>query len=109
MITIYHYDETTGSYIGRGIAPGNPGDPDSPLIPAHSTTIPPPEGRVRFDEEKSEWVARETATPTTLKATVPDALEVAEIVKPEPKTEEPEKEEAPTEAPKQRSRKSRRK
>ena len=109
MITIFHYDETAGHYIGRGIAPGNPGDPDSPLIPAHSTTKPPPEGRVRYDEEKSEWVAQETVTPTTDWPTI-EALEAAEVVSSEPKTEEPGKvEEAPKAAPSKRSRKSRRK
>lgn len=109
MVTIYHYEETTGTYIGQGVAPNNPADPSNPLIPAHSTTTPPPAGRVRYDAEKGDWVSLETATPEPLAAKVPEALEVREAA-PETKTEEPEKvEEAPKAKPSTRSRKSRRK
>ena len=56
MITIYHYDETTGVYIGQGVAANNPKDPANPLIPAHSTIEPPPGAGYAYDAKAGQWV-----------------------------------------------------
>ena len=56
MITIYHYDETTGVYIGQGVAANNPKDPANPLIPAHSTIEPPPGTGYAYDAKAGQWV-----------------------------------------------------
>lgn len=56
--TVYHYDESTGEYLGDGIARPDPMEPGRWLIPAWATTVEPPEpqeGRVRcFDG--TAWV-----------------------------------------------------
>ena len=56
MLTIYHYDETTGVYIGQGVAANNPKDPANPLIPAHSTIEPPPGAGYAYDAKAGQWV-----------------------------------------------------
>ena len=56
MLTIYHYDETTGVYIGQGVAANNPKDPANPLIPAHSTIEPPPGTGYAYDAKAGQWV-----------------------------------------------------
>lgn len=47
-LPIYHFDQTTGHFLGTGIADKNPLDRDNPLIPAGATTIAPPEKRAGF-------------------------------------------------------------
>jgi|DEB0MinimDraft_12_1074336.scaffolds.fasta_scaffold00179_8 hypothetical protein len=72
MVTIYHYDEKTGHYIGQGVAPSNPAEPSAPLLPAHSTTVPPPSGPVRFDPVVGDWLAAGDAKAAPVVAVVPE-------------------------------------
>lgn len=47
-LTIYHFDQATGQFLGTGTADENPLDRDNPLIPAGATTIAPPNERAGF-------------------------------------------------------------
>ena len=53
MDTIYHYDESTGCLLCRGVADANPLEPDSPLLPAYTTTDMPP---VAADRECARYL-----------------------------------------------------
>lgn len=71
MNTIYHYDGLTGCPLAVGVADSNPLDPDSPLLPAYATLIPPPvtgthecaryltpEGSVSAHHADGEWAVQ---------------------------------------------------
>ena len=82
MITIYHYDETTGVYIGQGVAANNPKDPANPLIPAHSTIEPPPGAGYAYDAKAGQWVDKKE------KGVAPHpVVESEDAPTPEPKSE----------------------
>lgn len=54
---VYHYDKTTGEYVGTSKAFESPLEPGKYLIPAHATTTAPPttmSGKVRV--WRGEWV-----------------------------------------------------
>lgn len=47
-LIIYHFDPSTGAYLGNGIADENPLDHDEPLIPFGATRLEPPEEQAGF-------------------------------------------------------------
>lgn len=62
---IYHYDIETGEYIANGVADADPLVPNSWLIPAYATHIPPiasVEGKSVFFRD-GEWVHDDPTPP----------------------------------------------
>lgn len=67
MKRIYYFDETTGSYIGEGLAKPDPMQPDKALIPRNATETPPPGDRSVWKGDK--WVAAAPKPEATVTVT----------------------------------------
>ena len=64
-MTIYHYDERTGRYLGEGIARPDPMEPGNWLIPAWATSAAPGEEIDGMEQvfNGTEWVYRDLPQP----------------------------------------------
>lgn len=88
---IHHYNETTGEWVGEGVADADPLEAGRWLIPAHATTEQPPEpGEGKFVAwNGTAWEVRDITPPPPEPEPVP-AVEPEPVpaVKPAPVTEE---------------------
>jgi hypothetical protein len=66
-MNIYHFQPTTGRYLGQGIADADPLTPDAWLLPAHCTQTPPPSVGsgffAKFEEGAWQTMAEPPAPP----------------------------------------------
>ena len=68
---VYHYDKTTGEYIGQSTAFESPLEPGKYLIPAHSTPTAPPFAGGKNTIWRDGWILEDIPAPEVESEVIP--------------------------------------